>query len=307
MPIVCCLLTSFLNYSTMKVEYTYSTANAYYYYLCHLLQSCTEDPCYSVYSTISPNTVLNPVFLYNFFIKLHTSPEVYILSLMYLNQFFAQYPELFNVQSISSLVFVSIMVSQKYHEETNYNMLFYSSISSLPPAVICDLESDFLKRLDYSLYISCDEYTEFYNQFYQFSTSISQSILLPRITSSFSQDRAVITYKDTKHCLAPNSYVPLSIPLSATPIVVTNVALLPSTPCIIVPPNGPFVETFSPTYAKSCSLLPFYREENNLSDHSSTHFANQQSCYPTIQPLSYVFTQVPVTVVNCRQYRIPHT
>lgn len=104
---------------------------------------------------------------------------------MYLNQFLAQYPQFFNIQSISSLIFVSyclylllryrIVISQKYHEETNYDMSFYSSISSLSPTVICDLERDFLKRLDYSLFILCDEYIEFYNQFYQFSISLNRT------------------------------------------------------------------------------------------------------------------------------------
>ena len=105
--------------------------------------------------------------------------------------------------------------------------------------------------------------------------------------------------------MLPQSYIPLSIPCTTQPILLTNVAFLPPTSCILIPPNRQFVDTYSPVYTKSCSFLPIYYDDNNSSDHLSTQFAMQQSCYSTIQPLSYVFTQIPTRIVNYQQYQIP--
>lgn len=105
--------------------------------------------------------------------------------------------------------------------------------------------------------------------------------------------------------MLPQSYIPLSIPCTTQPILLTNVAFLPPTSCILIPPNRQFVDTYSPIYTKSCSFLPIYYDDNNSSDHLSTQCTIQQSCYSTIQPLSYVFTQIPTRIVNYQQYQIP--
>lgn len=97
---------------------------------------------------------------------------MYIFSLLYLQRVIDSNPLLLNAQSLLALVLSSykrfhhfnpsIIVAQKYHEEVCYRIYFYSTVTALSVPDLCALESDFLQQLNFALYVSPEEYLEFY-------------------------------------------------------------------------------------------------------------------------------------------------
>lgn len=105
---------------------------------------------------------------------MNCSLEVFVLSLMYIEKFCAHHLKLVNVYSIKQVVLASycfllaftprVIVAQKFHDESCYKNDFYASMDFLTPAEVSDLEENFLRCINYSLYIPFTKYTQFYNK-----------------------------------------------------------------------------------------------------------------------------------------------
>lgn len=136
------------------------------------------------YRQSNPQTLR--VFISYVFSNMHCSLEVYVLSLIYLERLHDKCPCLLCYNNAELLILISIVLAQKYHEETSYCHSFYTKLANVPISRLNCLEVDFINRIEFALYVSASAYYKFYHRFTALSTSPTTpfpNICLPSLLS----------------------------------------------------------------------------------------------------------------------------
>lgn len=161
----------------------------------------------SVFSATNHSCVPFSLFLNGLFTQMNCSLEVYVLSLLYIERFCKHHLKFVNVYSIKQVVLASVIVAQKFHDESCYKNDFYAKLDSLSPAEVSCLEEDFLRCIDYSLYVPATEYAQFYNNLcvvLNASFSAIQGSYLPPLDIREDRNGFSLSYlsssRDAAHC-----------------------------------------------------------------------------------------------------------
>ena len=92
------------------------------------------------------------------------SEEIFILVLIYIDKINRNNKINLNYNNIHKLIFVSFIVTIKFHEDEHYSLKYYAKLGGLSLKEIINLEYIFLTLLDFRLYIS-EELFQKYNNY----------------------------------------------------------------------------------------------------------------------------------------------
>ena len=139
------------------------------------------------------------------------STEAFIHALIYIDRLIRNTNIVVNSYNIHRILITSVMVASKYFDDFYYSNEHYSKIGGVSLKEINSLEVTFLSLIHYSLYVSPDEFSIFYNQIFYHSTRCTCSgSMLPKLynlASEYSQF-ALLTYAPVPRVLVPQYYIP---------------------------------------------------------------------------------------------------
>ena len=92
------------------------------------------------------------------------NPETYVLALIYLDRATAIKKDLVLSNScIHRLFFTALVVAAKFFEDKYYKNSYYCKVGGISNAELNTLEIELLAYLDFKLYVSTDEYENYFN------------------------------------------------------------------------------------------------------------------------------------------------
>jgi hypothetical protein len=89
------------------------------------------------------------------------SDEVFILVLIYIDRICGLHKINLNYFNIYKLIIASFITSIKYLDDTYYSMKFYSKLGGVTKKELINLEYEFLKLLDFKLFVGDDIYGKY--------------------------------------------------------------------------------------------------------------------------------------------------
>ena len=92
------------------------------------------------------------------------SEEIMILVLIYIDIIRARHKIDLNYYNIHKIIFASFIVTIKFHEDDYFSLDYFSKLGGIPKKEIINLEYEFLKLIDFNLFIKDDLY-EKYNKY----------------------------------------------------------------------------------------------------------------------------------------------
>jgi len=92
------------------------------------------------------------------------SEEIMIIVLIYIDIIRSKHKIDLNYYNIHNIIFASFIVAIKFHEDDYYSLNYYSKLGGIPKKEIINLEYEFLKLMNFNLFIK-DELYEKYNRY----------------------------------------------------------------------------------------------------------------------------------------------
>lgn len=175
----------------MEEYYAHNLAIVYYKYLSSHFSDCPRDSLSSL-CTIFSNPPHSSSSLFDFILKLFTqmncSLEVFILSLIYIERLLVVHPGTLTIQSCFNLVSTSVVIAHKFFDDISYKEDSYAFLTSLTNSQLASFEVFFLSEIDYSLYVSQEDYYHQYAALISCVSSILRGdVLLPLLLESHDQ------------------------------------------------------------------------------------------------------------------------
>ncbi len=132
-------------------------------------------------SSYAPNI---SIFQYFERINKHTKiPEsCFIASLIYIDRLISVTDCLINNLNVHRVIITSILIATKFLEDEYFNNSFYAKIGGISTAEINLLEIEFLRLINFSLYVSPTSYSNYENELLKFSYS---NLWLPKFDISY--------------------------------------------------------------------------------------------------------------------------
>lgn len=108
--------------------------------------------------------------IYRYF---NCSAECYLLSLIYINRIIRLNRFIINTYSVHRLILTSfafvffalmrsMMIAAKYFDDVYYTNTFYAEVGGITVNEINNLEVDFLCRIGFNLFVSTEEFRQYY-------------------------------------------------------------------------------------------------------------------------------------------------
>uniref|UniRef100_A0A6A7GCF6 Protein CNPPD1 n=1 Tax=Hirondellea gigas TaxID=1518452 RepID=A0A6A7GCF6_9CRUS len=102
------------------------------------------------------------------------SPECFILALIYIDRLIKNNPQFaLNSLNVHRILITGIMTAAKFFDDQYYNNVYYGKVGGVPAGEINTLELEFLFMINFSLYVSSDEYDQYLSQLSQHSSRSS--------------------------------------------------------------------------------------------------------------------------------------
>jgi hypothetical protein len=86
-----------------------------------------------------------------------------ILSLIYIDRICKKKGIVLSKYNIHRLLFIAILIAIKYNEDIIYDNLYYSKIGGVTKKELLILENEFLKLIDFNLFVSNKMYQKYYD------------------------------------------------------------------------------------------------------------------------------------------------
>ncbi len=84
-----------------------------------------------------------------------------ITSLIYIDRLCQKTNLILTPYNMHRIIFTSILLSLKYNEDTLYSFSFYSKIAGVNVKELKSLESEFIKLIDFSLYVEAEQFEKY--------------------------------------------------------------------------------------------------------------------------------------------------
>lgn len=99
-------------------------------------------------------------YLYLWVEKLEINSNLLILTLMNIDKLLSK-EFILTSDNVKNVLFTSMIITQKYYEDENFTDKDYSKIVRLNPKELIKMEIEFLSMIDFSLYISDDDFHKY--------------------------------------------------------------------------------------------------------------------------------------------------
>ena len=99
-------------------------------------------------------------YLYLWVEKLEINSNLLILTLMNIDKLLSK-EFILTSDNVKNVLFTCMIITQKYYEDENFTDKDYSKIVRLNPKELIKMEIEFLSMIDFSLYISDDDFLKY--------------------------------------------------------------------------------------------------------------------------------------------------
>jgi hypothetical protein len=124
----------------------------------------TRHSTTTFFHTSKPPSISIRLYLKRLEQYMKCSEETYILALIYLDRVTAKKTDLvLNIYCIHRLFLSALVVAAKFFEDRYYKNSYYSKVGGISNPELNSLEMEFLVYIDFRLYVSNEEYENYYN------------------------------------------------------------------------------------------------------------------------------------------------
>lgn len=96
----------------------------------------------------------------------HCSVECLVHALIYIDRLIQSRIIPVNSLTIHRIIITSVVLAIKYFDDSFYTDNQYARIGGIEVEELCFLEIEFLKSINFSLYVSCEDYQKYHNELY---------------------------------------------------------------------------------------------------------------------------------------------
>ena len=96
----------------------------------------------------------------------HCSVECLVHALIYIDRLIQSRIIPVNSLTIHRIIITSAVLAIKYFDDSFYTDNQYARIGGIEVEELCFLEIEFLKSINFSLYVSCEDYQKYHNELY---------------------------------------------------------------------------------------------------------------------------------------------
>jgi len=140
------------------------------YYLAEADRAAIAPTNSSPFHALSPTTISVADYLQRMLKYMYCSDECYVLALIYLDRIHERVTWLeVNSRSIHRLFLTGVVVAAKFFEDKYYKNSYYCKVGGITNRELNNLEYNFLRYLDFSLYVSHEDYERYFNTLMTFA------------------------------------------------------------------------------------------------------------------------------------------
>ncbi|CAK4628121.1 unnamed protein product [Aphanomyces euteiches] len=123
------------------------------------------------------------ISILDYLVRIHTyascSPECFILALVYIDRLHQLQGFVMTELNVHRVIITSVVLAAKFFDDHYFNNAYYAKVGGVPCSEMNELEVEFLLLTNFSLHVSTDTYSRYYNELakhYMFSARGSVEI-----------------------------------------------------------------------------------------------------------------------------------
>ncbi|RHY31245.1 hypothetical protein DYB32_003654 [Aphanomyces invadans] len=123
------------------------------------------------------------ISILDYLVRIHTyascSPECFVLALVYIDRLHQMQGFVMTDLNVHRVIITSIVLAAKFFDDHYFNNAYYAKVGGVPCAEMNELEVEFLLLTNFTLHVSTDMYSRYYNELanhYMFSSQGSADI-----------------------------------------------------------------------------------------------------------------------------------
>lgn len=195
------------------------------------------------------------------------SSECFVVALIYIDRIIESRRIILTSLNIHRLLITSVMLSAKFLDDIFYNNAFYAKLGGVSPLEMNALEIEFLKLINFSLFVNFDSYTQYKIELFRFSESSPKSISNP------------LPLYIPIHDPIYYGIIPVTIPSTKSPVSITGVTTVIGLPEMEGYSTFPFsdnefVKLNSGMYQQQLSRMNTLCVNQNVHNHNGNYSSN---------------------------------
>lgn len=111
------------------------------------------------------------------------SCECFVLALIYIDRVIQRQNFVINSLNVHRIIITSVMLSAKFFDDHYFKNAFYAKVGGVPCSEINVLEVEFLFLINFSLHVSPDNYSRYYNELCNHARTMADMIVPPPLPS----------------------------------------------------------------------------------------------------------------------------
>ncbi|KAE9049221.1 hypothetical protein PR001_g3507 [Phytophthora rubi] len=122
------------------------------------------------------------------------SPECFVLALVYMDRLHQMQGFVLTELNVHRVVITSVVLAAKFFDDHYFNNAYYAKVGGVPCPEMNELEVEYLLLINFSLHVSSDTYTRYYNE-------LANHYMYTRVRSSSLPQSP---YYQLRHFVAPD-------------------------------------------------------------------------------------------------------
>ena len=111
------------------------------------------------------------------------SCECFVLALIYIDRVIQRQNFVINSLNVHRIIITSVMLSAKFFDDHYFKNAFYAKVGGVPCAEMNSLEVEFLFLINFSLHVSPDNYSRYYNELCNHARTMADMVVPPPLPS----------------------------------------------------------------------------------------------------------------------------
>eukprot|EP00298_Acanthocystis_sp_HF-20_P009578 c18389_g1_i3.p1 GENE.c18389_g1_i3~~c18389_g1_i3.p1 ORF type:complete len:147 (+),score=20.65 c18389_g1_i3:80-520(+) len=130
----------------------------------------------TIFHAFKPPAIAVQPYLERILKYVNCSHESYVFALVYMDRIIQRNPDFFICSlNIHRVLITSVMIAAKFYDDVYYNNSFYARVGGVSVKELNNLEVEFLFMINFSLYISAEEYERYRLELTSHSVQLSSS------------------------------------------------------------------------------------------------------------------------------------
>ena len=160
---------------------------------------CGHNYAITRFTALSPPNISIRDYLERLYKYSKCSVECLVLALIYIDRFIQSSNITVNSLTIHRILLTSVVLAAKTFDDNFYTNTHYAKVGGIPVEELNCLELDFLFNINFSLYVSCEDYQRYHEEIYRHAAcnncNVCRGMDLPQLEFVYSsQGSSVLNY-----------------------------------------------------------------------------------------------------------------